>query len=119
MKTRLAIICLAIATTNAAWAHPNHRTMNLEQVFQLATHNDPKYKQDTYDYQAQRQTLPMARAAYLPAVNIGGTVSSTTAGGVHTTPNTITATVTQQIFNLNALQLIRRASMLPSCRSHI
>src|SRR5512143_3061204 len=76
---------LAMLAIAALLAGPASAAESLLDVYQRALQNDPTIREAEATYRAQAEARPQARAALMPSVSLGGTVSnqySDTKGGV-------------------------------------
>ncbi len=131
MKT---IITISLSYLLALLCAPSAAT-TLSQVYQDALKSDPTYQQANADWLAAKQNLNIARAGYLPVIQIGGSYSHskaskyspgstnwiqagasgtwvTTAAGSAKgalTTHTYSITATQPIFNFSAWKAISQA----------
>lgn len=120
----LLLIIMAAGLMAAAPAY----SADLWDTYQLALNNDPTFAQAEANYEAALEDKPIARAGYLPNVNLSGSRTVTKSSGQipfyydpntntyiqanssdHSYTTTYTAQLTQPIFNWSAWQTIEQA----------
>ncbi len=69
------LLILALATM-PAFADPGAQRAELLQVYRQAVEHDAQLSAARHEYQAQRESVPQARAGLLPTLNAGSTVES-------------------------------------------
>ena len=123
----LRTLLLAFATAGLIAATPVY-SADLWDVYQLALTNDPTFSQAQANYQAALEDKPIARAGYLPNINLTGSRTVTKSSGdipLGYDPNTntyvegngnfrtyntsYTAQLTQPIFDWSAWETIEQA----------
>lgn len=76
MLRRLALV-LTLATTPPAWAQAVPATSGLLDVYRQALEQDASLAAAQADYLARREAVPQARAALLPSLSAGASLSDT------------------------------------------
>ncbi|MBP5142068.1 TolC family protein, partial [Pseudomonas chlororaphis] len=69
------LLILALVTL-PAFADPGAQRAELLQVYRQAVEHDAQLSAARHEYQAQRESVPQARAGLLPTLNAGSTVES-------------------------------------------
>ncbi|MCH9643875.1 MAG: TolC family outer membrane protein [Gammaproteobacteria bacterium] len=116
MKIRYTIASIVVSLF-ALGISASVQADDLLQVYNQAVHNDPTFKKAEADWYTTRENLPIARAAYLPLLELTGTFSRNYAKTMPRAAATdkynwttgYTATLTQPIFDMVAWETIRGA----------
>lgn len=107
IRHTLLIIPLCLAATNTF-------AENLMQVYQDALQNDQTYQQAISTWQSAKETLPIARAYYLPTIqteyNYSQKNQSADNTDNHTDTSNASIAVTQQIFNYSGWMAIKESN---------
>jgi outer membrane protein len=112
MKTAAIIILLSASTIT--FAQSSNYT-SLEDAYHNALAHDPVFRKARADLESAKQSLPIARANYLPSLSLTGTIQklNTTPNNkdtVKTQPEAIGITIDQDVFDIGSINLISEAS---------